>query len=220
MLKRDPENERPRYKDPGKRARDDSRMFENIEMVSGFSRKLWEERGAGHGNKNAAWLEEVKIAIHEQVPPPTGDEWALEIAEAVKVLSKMRNGSAPGPDKITNVWWKRAGTLHKGVDESFKEVSKSNEDYPEWFSEGKTSLIPKEGEFLSEHQRPITCLNNMYNWFTSCLLAPLDQHLENYGLMEGQQRRAKSGCLGTMDNLLIDRAEMLDWQRNETRGAM
>ena len=43
MLKRDPENERPRYKDPGKGARDDSRMFESIEEASGFWRKLWEE---------------------------------------------------------------------------------------------------------------------------------------------------------------------------------
>ena len=95
---------------------------------------LWEKRGSG--NKNA-------------VPPQTGDEWALEVADAVKVLSKKRNWSAPGPDKITNFWWKRANTLHKGVVESFKEVSKL-------FSEGKTSLIPKEGEFLSENQRRIT----------------------------------------------------------------
>ena len=94
--------------------------------------------------------------------------------------------------------------------ESFKEVSKSDEDCPECFSEGKTSLIPKEGEFLSENQGPITCLNNMYKWFTSCLLAPMDQHLDYYGLMEGQQRGAKSGCFGTMDNLLTDRAVMLD----------
>ena len=54
--------------------------------------------------------------------------------------------------------------LHKGVVESFKEVSKNDEDYPERFSERKTSLIPKEGEFLSENQRPITCLNNTYKW--------------------------------------------------------
>ena len=133
MLKRDPENERPRYKDPGKRARDDLRMFENIEEASGFWRKLWEERGTG--NKNAVWLQEVKLAIHEQVPPPTGDEWALEVAKAVKVLSKKRNWSAPGPDKITNFWWKRASTLHERVVESFKEVFKSDEDYPEWRSE-------------------------------------------------------------------------------------
>ena len=129
----------------------------------------------GTGNKNTAWLQEVKIAIHEQVPPLSDDEWALVVAEAVKFLSKKRNRSAPGPDKITIFWWKRAGTLYKGVFESFKEVSKSGEEYPEWFSEWKTFLIPKEGEFLSENQRPITCLNNMYKWFTSCLLAPMDQ---------------------------------------------
>ena len=96
-------------------------------------------------------MQEVKLAIHEQVPPRTGDEWALEVAEAVKVLFNKRNWSAPGPDKITNFWWKRASTLLEGVVESFKEVSKSDEDYPVWFSEGKTSLIPKEGEFLSEN---------------------------------------------------------------------
>ena len=72
MLKRDPENDRPRHKDPGKGARDDSRMFESIEEANGFWRKLWEERGTG--NKNTARLQEVKIAIHEKVPPLTGDE--------------------------------------------------------------------------------------------------------------------------------------------------
>ena len=134
----------------------------------------------GLGIRTRPGCRKKKLAIHEQVPPPTGDEWALEVAEAVKVLSKKRNWSAPGPDKITNFSWKRASTLHEGVVESFKEVSKSDEDYPEWFSEGKSSLIPNEGEFLSENQRPITCLNNMYKWFTSCLLVPMDQHLEHY----------------------------------------
>ena len=42
------------------------------------------------------------MAIHEQVTPPTGDEWALEVAEVVRVLYKKRNWSAPGPDEITN----------------------------------------------------------------------------------------------------------------------
>ena len=44
------------------------------------------------------------MAIQEKVTPPTGDEWALEAAEAVKVptLHKKRKWSAPGPDKITS----------------------------------------------------------------------------------------------------------------------
>ena len=83
---------------------------------------------------------------------------------------------------------------------------------PSGFLKGKPL---NEGEFLSENQRPITCLNNMYKWFASCLVAPMDQNLEHYCLVEGQQRGAKSGCFGTMDNLLIDRAVMLDCQRGK-----
>ena len=56
------------------------------------------------GNTTTAWLQEVKIAIHEQVPPRSGNEWALVVAEAVKFLSKKRNWSAPGSDKITDFW--------------------------------------------------------------------------------------------------------------------
>ena len=56
-------------------------------------------------------------------------------------------------------------------------ISESTEDYPAWFSEGKTKLIPKAPEFTSENQRSITCLNNMYKWFTSCLQDPIDSHL-------------------------------------------
>ena len=43
----------------------------------------------------------------------------------------------------------------------------------------------------------------------------MDQHLEHYGLMEFQQRGAKSGCFRTMDNSLIDTAVTLDCQRGK-----
>ena len=65
--------------------------------------------------------------------------------------------------------------------------------------------MPKTGEFTSENQRPITCLNTLYKWFTSCVLGPVNEHLERYKLTEDQQGGAKAGCSGTTDNLLIDR---------------
>ena len=42
-------------------------------------------------------------------------------------------------------------------------------------------------------------------WFTSCLLEPMNHHLDRYKLMEIEQRGAKVGCSGIMNNLLIDR---------------
>ena len=49
------------------------------------------------------------------------------------------------------------------------------------------------------------CLNTLYKWFTSCVLGPVNEHLDRYKLMEDQQGGAKAGCSGTTDNLLIDR---------------
>ena len=76
--------------------------FKTLKRQAGFGESCGKRRS---GNKNAARLQEVEIAIHERAPPPTGDEGALEVAEAVKVLSTKGNWSAIGPDKITNFWW-------------------------------------------------------------------------------------------------------------------
>ena len=63
----------------------------------------------------------------------------------------------------------------------FKYISKLQGDFPAWFTGGKTTLIPKPGVVSSDNQRPITCLNTVYKWFTACLLRPMDQHLDVYG---------------------------------------
>ena len=134
----------------------------------------------------------------------------MDETDAAKVLNKKKNWSAPGPDRLANLWWKRAPSLHKGVAAAFRSISRSDEEYPQWFSEGKTLLIPIPGEFSSDNQRPITCLNTIYKWYTLCLLVPIDKRLNHYELMEGAQRGALAGCSGTVENLLIDRMVTLD----------
>ena len=126
--------------------------------------------------------------IFSKVPPPTDEAWTLETTEAVSVLKRKKNWSAPGPEKLVNFWWKRAHALHEGVAWSFETITRNDHEYPSWFAEGKTTLIQKPGEFTSDNQRPITCLNTCYKWFTSCLLGPTDQHVGEHGLMEGSQR--------------------------------
>ena len=99
-------------------------------------------------------------------------------------------------------------------------ISKIDGEYPQWFAEGKTSLLPKPGEFSSENQRPITCLNNLYKWFTSCVQGPMDDHLGEHELMENEQRGAREGSSGTTDNLLIDKTVTLDCHRNRRNLSM
>ena len=105
----------------------------------------------------------------------------------------------------TRVSW--LNDVKRGFDKLLPAPPAGNgeENYPHWFTGGKTTLIPKPGEFTSENQRPIACLNTIYKWFTSCLLKPINQHLDRHRLMETEQRGAKSKCSGTTDNLLIDR---------------
>ena len=90
-----------------------------------------------------------------------------------KVLNKKKDWGVPGPDRLANFWWKCAHSLHKGMAIAFQEISSRDEEYPQWFSEGKTSLIPKPGKSSSDNQRPITCLNTIYKQYTSCLLVPV-----------------------------------------------
>ena len=135
-------------------------MFNNIEETSEYWRTLWERDGTG--DRNAAWLEEIRSVIHSRVPPLTQEDWDLEVMVTAKVLNKKKNWSVPGPDRLANFWWKRAHFLHEGVTIAFPSISRRDEEYSDWFAEGKTSLIPMPGEFSSDNQRLITCLNTLY----------------------------------------------------------
>ena len=193
-------------------------VFSDAEEATTFWRTLWEAQGTG--NVKAEWLDEVRDAIREKVPVSPEKDFELSAKQAEKVIMKKRNWSALGPDRIVNFWWKRANCLHVGIVRAFQVIAQSDQDVPLWFTEGRTSLIPKPGEFSSENQRPITCLNTVYKWFSSCLLEPVNSHLEDYDLMEGEQRGAKEKCSGTTDNLLIDRMVCQDSQRGRRNISM
>ena len=204
MIARDDENEKPKYqKCVLTEKKNIGDLFDNITEASTFWKSLWEMSGTG--NSNCQWLKEIKRAMDISVPDPDiNQRWELTTECGAKVVPKKRNWRAPGPDRIANYWWKNTHILHGKVIECSKAIS-AKEDYPLWFSEGKTTLIPKLGEFSSQNQRPITCLNTLYKWYTACLMAPMNNHLTEYNLMESQQRGAKAECSGTTDNLLIDR---------------
>ena len=160
LLNKDKEDEQPRYTTSDQNTQEEKEMFNNVEEASEYWRNLWESEGTG--DRCASWLEEIRSAIQSRLPPPTKEDWDLDPAVAAKVLANKKNWSAPGPDRLANFWWKRAESLHVDVATVFQAISSIDGEYPMWFSEGKTSLIPKPGEFTSDNQRPITCLNTMY----------------------------------------------------------
>ena len=176
--------------------------------------------GEGTGNITTDWLEEIRRAICERVSLHQEEVFNLSTTQAAKVITKKRNWSAPGPERVANFWLKKVKMLHTGIAKSFQAIAQEDHEIPWWFTGGKTSLNPKPGEFNSENHRPITCLNTAYKWFTSCLLKPVDHHLGRYGLMQGEQRGAKDNYCGTFDNLMIDRMVCQDSQRGKRNVSM
>ena len=133
----------------------------------------------------------------------------LDAKHAGKIISKKKNWSAPGPDAITNFWWKKAHVLQEGMARSF-QATVHQPEFPLGFTGGKTNLIPKPGEFKSENHKPITCLNTHYTWYTFCLLGQANRHLKEHRLIQGDQRGAEEIYSGSIHNLLIDRMVLQD----------
>ena len=123
---------------------------------------------------------------------------------------KKKNWNSPGFDLITNFWWKRLKSTHKISQKLFQQAVNGSLPVPSWFCRGRTSLIPKPGVWSPENQRPITCTNTQYKWYTSVILTKLSNHLEKYHLMQLDQRGAKQKCSGTAENLLLDSVVLRD----------
>ena len=71
-----------------------------------------------------------------------------ECSHEIEAASKERNFSSPRPNRLVNFWWKRATSLHDEVTQAFMAISKIAGEYPQGFAKGKTSLLPKPGEFF------------------------------------------------------------------------
>ena len=85
----------------------------------------------------------MRKVINSQVPaPPDENDVELDSRRAVVVLKRKKNWRAPGPDRVTNYWWKQAIALHDGVTGTFKSIMLNNYDFPLWFTGGRTTLNP------------------------------------------------------------------------------
>lgn len=72
---------------------------------------------------------------------PRVDE-KLNVQQIIKIINWDKNWSCPGLDGITNFWWNKATIKLKNKAISFLATAQLEENqFPLWFSEGKTALI-------------------------------------------------------------------------------
>ena len=151
--------DKPRYDHGQQDVESSEYMFTDVAETTAFWTKLWQTEGIG--SVVSEWLHEVRDALGEKLSEPKEEAFELCVKQFERTILKKRNWSAPGPDRIVNFWWKRVNCLHSGITKSFQAEALEDQDIPLWFNGGKTSLIPKLGEFSSENHRPITCLNTI-----------------------------------------------------------
>ena len=136
--------------------------------------------GEVYGKKRRAETRKQNGSRRLVVPEVPTDGWNLNAEQVTKIIKRKKKLERTF-DRIANFWWKKATILHKEIATCFQAAAQLEDlQFPLWFSEGKTTLIPKPGEFRGGNQRPITRLNNLYKWYTSCLLAQANQHIETY----------------------------------------
>ena len=198
QIDEDKDNLQPEYDE--KKSQKEQKHFENQNDVETFWRNLWEAEDKG--NPQAEWLTTFREMFREMIPD-TDVEVTFSEKDSFDNIKKKKNWSAPGPDRIVNFWWKKL-EVTKYVHPIYLKTIQESVPLSNWFCRGRTVLIPKDGEWAISNHRPITCLNNMYKWYTSIIKMKSNEHLKRYKLMQVDQRGACEEVSGTSDNLMID----------------
>ena len=111
--------------------------------------------------------------------------------------------------------------MHKPLAKIFNDMLNNNLMSPEWFTTGTTTLIPKTKETnLPNKYRPITCLTTTYKLFTGLISDAIYKHLDAEELLEKEQKGCIRRCLGTKDQLLINKMILEDCRRRQRKMSM
>ena len=184
--------------------------------LSTFWKGIYEDNRSH--KENAAWIPEIENDL--KVKPKMIDQMIID-KEMQDKLRSMKNFKSPGPDQITNFWLKQVTALHPLYLTAFNRILNGEESAPLWLSEGMTRLLPKSAEtHLPNKYRPICCLPTTYKLLTAIIAARLYNHLDTNDLLSVQQKGCIKDCLGTKDQLLLNKAVLENCRKRATNLSM
>ena len=158
------------------------------------SRREFEEKATELRKRiSIAKAEWERLRGNKKVTKKGRKNWALLLKECKKILSselvnymekkkaqlrKLKacyiRGKKQGEARSLNCQFTQDGRRVYAEFNLLCDVEEARPGYQKISSIGSR----KPGDFCSENQRPITCLNNIYEWFTSCPQSPIDSHLK------------------------------------------
>lgn len=184
--------------------------------IRDFWSSIW-EKGESH-NETADWISREERRTRKVKDMP----WEHITSEEVKnMLSKSSSWKAPGPDGLQNYWLKTFTAVHEPIANTYNEILTKPTEIPNWLTEGKTILIPKNIKTEdAKNYRPITCLSTMYKNLTAILSDRIYQHLEENQLFPIEQKGCRRNSYGCKDHLLINRTITEDAKRKRKHLSM
>ena len=182
------------------------------DQLSAFWRGIYEDERSH--NTEAAWIQQVENDLENK---PKMKDCPVTRKEFDSRLRKGKNFTSPGPDRITNFWMKQITALHSLYVAAFNRILSGEETAPSWLTEGSTTLLPKSAEtHLPNKFRPICCLPTAYKLLTGIISDRLYEHLDRNGLLSEQQKGCIRDCLGTKDQLLLNKAILENCRKRQT----
>ena len=169
-------------------------------------------------NASAPWIREIEEEVSDR---PKMTDRPITDDEMQNKLRTMKNFKSPGPDQITNFWLKQLTSLQPIYLAAFNRILSGQEEAPDWLTEGKTRLLPKNADtHLPNKYRPICCLPTTYKWLTAIIAERLYDHLDQNSLLSEQQKGCIRNCLGTKDQLLLNKAAIENCRKRATNLSM
>ena len=169
-------------------------------------------------NQEAQWITDIE-RMNETKPEMPEPEITPESVK--RKLASFSNHKKPGIDKIPNFWLKQLTSLHQHYSTCFTRMLRGEEATPPWLTKGDTSLIPKTVQTrLPNKYRPICCLTTTYKLFTGLVADSMYDHLSSGAYLEEEQAGCRRKCLGTKDQLLINKTILEDCRKRHKNLSM
>ena len=200
-----------------------SRFFKNLEGGEGntiapnpqeatnFWSKIW-AKNVNH-NEKAEWIERVE----QKLEGDKQENIHISVEDIKGQVRSMPKWKGPGPDGIHGYWLRSFTTIHEKLASTLDDCV-SLCQIPEWLVVGRTILIlkdPTKGPDVGNY-RPIACLNLLWKALTGIFSEKVYAHLDGNDLLPVEQKGCRKGCLGTKDQLAIDKCVLKNCKRRKT----
>ena len=172
----------------------------NKKEAQEFLGNIWGERK--EHQKVAKWLRDFEYKEEQE-------EVEITPENIKKILRKIPNWKAPGPDCVQGFWLKNFKSIQEGLKRKLQNCLE-NENVPMLMTKGRTIQMEKDKEKgkAASNYRHITCLTLVWKLLTAVIAEEVYAFLDTNLLLPQEQKECRRKSRGTNDLLFIDKMIM------------